>query len=208
METASVHPAEAYLRDSKNPSSLYVKIEGKRRRLFINRESGAIGIIAPGKKKKGYLFNNWNAIEGILVPHKHEPEDQERKLILKYQRLASKASFTNPWIREILNADISKTLYENHITTGTSIDGKCIRLATLGKYCGEHDIELFKECLKNHTSFKTCRFDFCGYDGTLWCEPRENGDIMAGFSKEYRNCGNGYYFLLVNDDTLIGYDID
>ena len=50
METASVHPAEAYLRDSKNPSSLYVKIEGKRRRLFINRESGAIGIIAPGRR--------------------------------------------------------------------------------------------------------------------------------------------------------------
>lgn len=49
---------------------------------------------------------------------------------------------------------------------------------------------------------------FCGYDGTLWCEPRENGDMAAGFSKEFRNCGNGYYYLLVNDEYMIGYDID
>ena len=46
------------------------------------------------------------------------------------------------------------------------------------------------------------------YDGTLWCEPRENGDMAAGFSKEYRNCGNGYYYLLINDEFMIGYDID
>lgn len=26
--------------------------------------------------------------------------------------------------------------------------------------------------------------------------------------KEYRNCGNGYYYLLINDDFMIGYDID
>lgn len=34
METDTIHPAEAYLRNENNPSSLYVKIEGKRRRLF------------------------------------------------------------------------------------------------------------------------------------------------------------------------------
>lgn len=26
--------------------------------------------------------------------------------------------------------------------------------------------------------------------------------------KEYRNCGNGYYYLLINDNSMIGYDID
>lgn len=46
------------------------------------------------------------------------------------------------------------------------------------------------------------------YDGTLWCEPREDGDMAAGFMKEYRNTGNGYYYLLINDNTMIGYDID
>jgi len=30
----------------------------------------------------------------------------------------------------------------------------------------------------------------------------------AGFSEEFRGCGNGYYYLLINDENFIGYDID
>ena len=69
-------------------------------------------------------------------------------------------------------------------------------------------IACFREAFKKKEKYSSYRFDFCGYDGTLWCEPKENGDMIAGFSKEYRNCGNGYYYLLINDDCVIGYDID
>ena len=65
----------------------------------------------------------------------------------------------------------------------------------------------FREAFKKKEKYSSYRFDFCGYDGTLWCEPKENGDMIAGFSKEY-HCGNGYYYLLINDDCVIGYDID
>ena len=37
METTTIHPAEAYLRNEQNSTSLYVRIAGQRRRLFINR---------------------------------------------------------------------------------------------------------------------------------------------------------------------------
>lgn len=70
------------------------------------------------------------------------------------------------------------------------------------------NMQLFRQAMKEKKSFSSFRFDFCGYDGTLWCEPRENGDMAAGFSKEFRNCGNGYYYLLINDEYMIGYDID
>lgn len=69
-------------------------------------------------------------------------------------------------------------------------------------------MQRFRQAMRNKEKFSTLRFDFCGYDGTLWCEPRENGDMAAGFSKEYRNCSNGYYYLLINDEFMIGYDID
>ena len=46
--TVTMHQAELYLRNEENPTSLYVRIEGKRRRLFINRSTGLIGIIANG----------------------------------------------------------------------------------------------------------------------------------------------------------------
>lgn len=53
MTTITIHPAEVYLRNPNNPSSLYVKINGKRRRLFINRHEGVIGIIAEKRKEEG-----------------------------------------------------------------------------------------------------------------------------------------------------------
>lgn len=48
MEVQKIHPAEEYLRNEKNPTSLYVRISGERRKLFINRSDGegVIGIIA------------------------------------------------------------------------------------------------------------------------------------------------------------------
>ncbi|RGK87139.1 hypothetical protein [Bacteroides uniformis] len=208
METVTIHPAEAYLRNEQNPTSLYVRIGGQRRRLFINRDENIIGIIAPRKRKRGHVFTDWASIEKIYYPSYAQEANTDRKLILKYQKLARLATHTNDWLRTIADADLDKSLYENHITTGTRIDGKCIGLATIEKYCGTTEMHLFRQAMKNKKSFSTCRFDFCGYDGTLWCEPRDNGDMAAGFSKEYRNCGNGYYYLLINDEYMIGYDID
>ena len=208
MET-TIHPAEAYLRNTDNPPYLYVRIEGKRRKLFINRDMNVIGIIAPRKRRQGYYFSNWTAIEKIYYPTTEKEEtDTNRKLVLKYQRLAKLATHSNDWLRKIVKADLEKSLYENRMTTGTRIDGQCIRLSTIEKYCGSMNMHLFREALKQRKKFSTGRFDFCGYDGTLWCEPRENGDMAAGFSKEYRGCLNGYYYLLINDEYMIGYDID
>lgn len=64
----TMHQAELYLRNKDNPTSLYVRIEGKRRCLFINRSTGLIGIIAIGKRNRGYRFSNWESIEKISGP--------------------------------------------------------------------------------------------------------------------------------------------
>lgn len=153
METTTIHPAESYLRNETNPSSLYVRIAGKRRRLFINRDRGIIGIIAPGKRTKGYVFTDWSSIEQIYYPSQEQEANTDRKLILKYQKLARLATHTNSWLRDIANADLDKSLYENHITTGTRIDGKCIGLATIEKYCGTASMQRFREAMKNKESF-------------------------------------------------------
>ena len=96
-----MHPAEEYLRNTANPPSLHVQIGGKRRRLFINRDQNQIGIVAPNKRKCGYLFTDWDSIEKVFYPSDHAPksaEEANRQMVLKYQRLASKATFTGPYI--------------------------------------------------------------------------------------------------------------
>lgn len=213
-----MHPAEEYLRNTANPPSLHVQIGGKRRRLFINRDQNQIGIVAPNKRKCGYLFTDWDSIEKVLYPSDHAPksaEEANRQMVLKYQRLASKATFTGPYIKKALNPDPSKSLYENGLTTGTRIDGQVISLKAVEKWCGELTMQQFREALCEGKKFYSMRFDFRGYDGSLWVEPCEiEGDtsgkrvLNAGFSKEFRGCGNGYYYLLINDENFIGYDID
>ena len=211
-----MHEAEQYLRNPETPNSLYVRYQGQRRRLFYNSDKNAIGIVAPGKRTRGYFFNDWNGIEKILTsaPTKN-PSETNCHLICKYQREAAKAGFTNPFIRYIQNADYGKSLYENRITTGTRIDGQIITLEAVRNWCGEGVYQCFCEAVKNRMPFHSATFDFRGYDGSLWVEVHDKddsyyraGDLSAGFSKEYRGCGNGYYYLLINEQAFIGYDID
>lgn len=210
-----MHEAEQYLRDPQKPCSLYIQYHGKRRRIFINSQ-GQIGIINPGKRSSGTYFADWDRIEKIYLPvPKASPEERERRLVLKYQREAAKAHFSSPFIRDILVADPGKSLYENHITTGNRIDGQIISLEAVRKWCGEYYYQQFVEAVRTRTAFHSGIFDFRGYDGSLWVEPYEEGEthklpgeINAGFNKEYRDCGNGYYYLLINENTFIGYAID
>lgn len=83
MELTNIHPAEAYLRNEQNPSFLYIRIYGERRKLFINRGGeNAIGIIAKGKRKRGYIFTDWDNIEKIYAPSQDNEKDRNRKLLV------------------------------------------------------------------------------------------------------------------------------
>lgn len=114
-----------------------------------------------------------------------------------------------------MKADPSKSLYENGVTTGVTIEGQVISLAAVEKWCGPYVADQFRDAVRRCKSFYSSRFDFRGYDGSLWVEPcnkaeegYREGDLRAGFCKEYRNCGNGYYYILIDDEHFIGYDID
>lgn len=116
MTTTTIHPAEEYLRNPNNPTSLYVRINGKRRRLFINRQEGVIGIIAERMKRRGYRFYDWASIQDVYYPTGKDEKENIRKEVLKYKKLASMASHTNDWLRQISDADPEKSLFENHIS--------------------------------------------------------------------------------------------
>lgn len=211
-----MHIAEQYLRNPDNPHYLYVRYKNKRRRLFVNDKQGDIGITAFGKRKRGHIFSDWDGIEKIFRPAPpKEPAEINRRLIRKFQREAAKAGFTSPFIRSIQNADYNKSLYKNGITTGTRIDGQIITLEAVRKWCGEGTYQCFCEAVKKHMPYHSGRFNFRGYDGSLWVEVYDKddgyhqaGDLKAGFSKEFRNCGNGYYYSLINEQTFIGCDVD
>lgn len=68
---ATMHPAEAYLRNEQNPPVLYVRIYGERRKLFINRgKENLVGIIAKGKRKHGYIFQIGATSKKSIIRHR------------------------------------------------------------------------------------------------------------------------------------------
>lgn len=150
-----MHEAERYLRDPKTPNSLYIQYQGRRRRLFYNRDQNVCGIIAVGKRRRGFGFSDWDGIKKIFWPAPAEdPAETDRRLIRKFQRETAKAGFTSPFIRKIRNADYSKDLYENGITTGTRIDGQIISLEAVRKWCGEETYRCFCEAVRNRTPYQ------------------------------------------------------
>jgi len=198
-----MHEAEKYLLEKK-PGYLYVSYRGEKRRLFITRND-AICMVRKGHRNWGDLFSDWEGIDKIYFPDSEA--ERNRKLVTKYIREATKATFINNFIRQCLQANPEKSLYENGLTTGNGIDGKIISLAAIAG-AAPNDAKRFEEAMKNRAPFRSSRFQFRGYDGSFEVTVNEKGEAMGHFAMEYKGCGNGYYYLLINDQNFIGYDID
>lgn len=140
METVTIHPAEAYLRNEQNPTSLYVRIGGQRRRLFINRDENLIGIIAPRKRNRGHVFTDWASIEKIYYPSHDQEANTDRKLILKYQKLARLATHTNDWLRKIAHADLENPF------TGTALRPAHASTASASGFLQSENIAEWRIC--------------------------------------------------------------
>jgi hypothetical protein len=198
-----MHEAEKYLLEN-NSGRVYVRYCGEKRRLFITG-GGVICMVSQGRRNVGYPFSDWEGISKVLYPV--PTTDLQKNLVEKYRREASKASFTNHFIRLCREADAGKTLYENGITTENAIDGKIISLASVAK-AAPYEAERFQTAMKNRTVYHSSRFPFRGYEGTLEVSVNEQGEPMGHLAVEYKNCGNGYYYLFINDQNFIGYDVD
>lgn len=117
-------------------------------------------------------------------------------------------------VRRSMAADTLKSCYKNGLTTGTRIDGDIISLDAIEKWCPLAVIR-FRDALRERRDYRSGSLDFRGYDGSLWLTVvveddnfYRKGDVVGGFSKEYRGCANGYYYSLINDEHFIGTDID
>ena len=214
-----------------------VATNGKKDRFFIS-DGGSLCRFKPRSNRRGYVVCESDLARYEQFLHPKPPSTAKEKLgkgyrlIEKYKRMAGEASFTNPFIRDCLSLpdfdswsrDLvepsswekdkkprPKTLYELQVTTGTQIDGKVISLNRISKKY-PREIERFRESIRTRTAgtYITNRWaKFAGYDISLETDlDTETGDFRGFLSLEYAGCGNGYYYLLINDENFIGYDVD
>ena len=199
-----------------NPHAhLNVRYFGENRRMFYNSELDKFGLFYPNARRSGHTFL-WEQIQAIFAPARKKSREEVREHVVnKYRKKASLATFTNPFIRKCLAADPTKSVYENGLSSGVPIEGKIITLKAVGKTFPWIERQ-FRDALRERRKYYSGRHRWRGYDLSLSIEPIEkavggdyrDGDICGFLDLEYRDCGNGYYYLLVNDDEFIGHDID
>lgn len=217
MKKTKLHPAEEYIRNPDNPPYLSVQYNGEKCRLFINDRKGPIYKFIKRSRKRGYPIKDINAVSKIYLPSnkkKSTSEQTERNHVLKCRREAAKATFTNPFIRKCLEADETKSAYDNGISGGSINSGKIISLDSIAKV-HPWEVQRFRKALKQGTPYTSSRVPFRGYEMTISLEPHKEestytlpGDIRGYLNLEYKDCLNGYYYLLINDEKFIGYDKD
>lgn len=206
--------ALSYIKENKSGYYMISTKNGKRKkRLAISGDARDEYIfeMAKGKILYGYRVNygevdSWLNLEKI--------DGSKTNLVRKFKKYAMNASFDSAWIRMCLAADESKSCYENRLTTGTRIDGEIISLDAIAKFA-PFEVEEFRLALYERRPYRSGRFNFRGYDGSLHLDIIDKdgsyytkGDVVGQFSKEYRGCGNGYYYNLIDDEHFIGTDID
>lgn len=202
-QTMTIEQAQAYLRENtygKLRALIRDPFYGQRNATLCNGNS-AVMVLSPKRRTRGYNIQ-WEWVLKVFAPA--EPKNPT----LKFIKEAQKADFTNRFIKKCLNANPALGPYQNGLTTGTSIDGKCITVEALRKdfeYTGL--IERFWDAFNKGEEWNSYRYRWRGYDMSLWVN-NVNGDVSAGLNMEYLDCGNGYYYMLINRDKFIGIDID
>lgn len=205
--------------------------EGKKKKLFISTpETGsALCEMLPRKSRRGRrLYNSDFENYTKFVETETNQTEEEKQVksektvygyIAKYRKLAMKASFTNSFIESCKALPASfeewvkegkKTLYNYSITTGNAIDGKVITLKRIAKKY-PHYAEYLKTAIKEQKASHICsHVPFAGYEMSLSTQMiGDSANYFMGYlSLEYKGMLNGYYYLLINDEEFIGYDVD
>ena len=208
--------------------------EGKVYRLF-HATNGLLCYFPPRRSRVGYkvhmdLFETFVSFQGKKAPLGEDAKlKQQYNEIAKYKKLASQSTISNYWIEKCKNLPDFETwkkdlktdnfgtpceprpkgLYELGITSGCKVDGKVISLSRIAKEY-PRAIQQLREGIKEKKATGSVLFGqrFAGYDISISLEKKENGELFGYLSLEYKGCGNGYYYVLINDENFIGHDVD
>jgi hypothetical protein len=199
-------------------------VSGKRTdktfRLFI-ATNGNLCYFKKNSSKNGYRlseeqFSTIETFQGEKIITEENKKKTQYNVIAKFRKMAEGANFSNSFITDCKKLptyadwikDGAKGLYELGITTGNKIEGRVISIKRIEKQYPDY-AERLRDAIKNHTEGIICTCTpFAGYEMSLSTAKTATDEFIGYLSLEFKGCLNGYYYLLINDDNFIGYDVD
>lgn len=195
----------------------------------------AIFVFAKGKKRKGwrYEFDTFNRLFAIIV--KDENAEWHKKLATIEKRLEKSGLWSN--IKEVahdlqniplneylmvrLKADpeilekypflVNKEITDKTVVNWKYLEDWCLHPTIKSMYFGyfnKETKEQIKEALVKKETFSrrvNANTDLTSYDVSFDYTPAKN---TAFYSEEYRGCGNGHYYLALDNSSALFYEND
>ena len=190
---------------------LTLDTDGKEAKFFLYNDN--LAIITRGKTGEYFTMSPRKIVSLRILERETDGQRQmvawqnDIKTTEKFNRLAMKATFSNHFIDTCRYSDPLVCPYKNGITSGTRIDGSVISVQAVARAAGLEG-QSIQNAVSKLESYSSQRFAFQGYEGSASVESTTLGDFCGYFNKEYKNCANGYYYILINQDSFIGIDID
>lgn len=213
---------------SETRSKHYVVIEGgktKHYRLFVT--DGILCEYKKGSKRYGFPVNVdltlWESITTADSKPVAEKLRKTMKTAVKYLSASGLWKSIRTSMEYLLSLndeeltkiyELSMTSYNDyrkfcedndlHITADELWSLANKRLKTINYHSWEKDEirERFAKAIAEKTEYRH-RWEK-GYDNSIECGPRgDEGDMCAWYSEEYRGCGNGHYYLALDESHAL-----
>lgn len=178
------------------------------RRAMIE-EDGTVFVFGKGKRRYGRRYGDSEFIKMFACKLSTQSEaDEATKWERRVKNVIKKLEASGLW--ENLKTDFEKMLeggYENRHENCGSIGWDACDCITKSMYFGKFwnpiKKQTIKECMEKKESV---RFSTrVNYDVSFEYDAERN---RAWYSEEYRNCGNGHYYLAIDGNTALFYEND
>lgn len=172
-------------------------------------EGGTVFVFGKGKRKYGRRYRDSEFIKTFACKLSTQSEtDEAIKWERRVKNVVKKLETSGLW--ENLKTDFEKMLeggYENRHENCGSIGWDACDCITKSMYFGKFwnpiKKQMIKDCMEKKESV---RFSTrVNYDVSFEYNAEKN---KAWYSEEYRNCGNGHYYLAIDCNTALFYEDD
>ena len=194
------------------------KGKSKKKYIFFISQHAGLCYYKGASKRRGFALTTaeLNDFDTYLWQDKEADNKATFKLIDKYRKMALLNPFANDFIDKCLQLpdtyerwkkDGKKSLYDYGVAMGTSIDGKVITFDAIRKQYPRL-VDTFFEHYNSDKKYVSGKHPFRGYELSLHVQVYDDGTVKGYLDLEYKSTANGYYYIMINNDAFIGYDID
>lgn len=172
-------------------------------------EDGTVFVFGKGKRRYGKRYHDNQFIQMYACKQSTQSKtDEATKWERRVKNVIKKLDASGLW--ENLKADFEKMLkggYENRHENCGSVGWDACDCITksmyFGKFWNAQKKQMIKDCMdkKESVRFSTR----VNYDVSFEYDADKN---RAWYSEEYRNCGNGHYYLAIDENTALFYEND